>query len=67
MSEYKNIDNALESILEIVGVKLSKLDHVSLTACRGAMREIMSDNYIAGSDAAIRIFREVGDEKSKSI
>ena len=49
MSEYKNIDLALESILEIVGVKLTKLDSVSLTALRGAMRQIMSDSYIQGS------------------
>jgi len=49
MSEYKNIDLALESILEIVGVKLTKLDSVSLTALRGAMRQIMSDSYILGS------------------
>ena len=49
MSEYKNIDLALESILEIVGVKLTKLDSVSLTALRGAMRQIMSNSYIQGS------------------
>ena len=49
MSEYKNIDLALESVLEIVGVKLTKLDSVSLTALRGAMRQIMSDSYIQGS------------------
>jgi hypothetical protein len=49
MSEYKNIDLALESVLEIVGAKLTKLDSVSLTALRGAMRQIMSDSYIQGS------------------
>ena len=49
MSEYKNIDLALESVLEIVGVKLTKLDSVSLTALRSAMRQIMSDSYIQGS------------------
>lgn len=49
MSEYKNIDLALESVLEIVGVKLTKIDSVSLTALRGAMRQIMSDSYIKGS------------------
>ena len=49
MSEYKNIDLALESVLEIVGVKLTKLDSVSLTTVRGAMRQIMSDSYIQGS------------------
>ena len=49
MNEYENIDPALESILEIVGVKLTKIDSVSLTTLRGAMRQIMSDSYIQGS------------------
>lgn len=61
MTPEQRIDAALESVLKASG---SSLRHYSspktLEAMREAMREIMSDSYISGSNSAMSIM-----EKSK--
>lgn len=60
MSEQtNNVDAALDAVLKASG---SALRHYSmprtLAAMREAMRKVMSDSYIAGSNAMYKIMQE---------
>ena len=56
MTPEERIDAALDSVLKASG---SGLKHYTmektLTDMRNAMRKIMSDSYISGSNAAIKV------------
>lgn len=60
MTPEERIDKALESVLNAAGATLNNpLFQIDLDNMREAMRKIMSESYIEGSNAAYRILREI--------
>lgn len=53
------IDEALDSVLRAAGTSLNHYrTRIQLEGMRKAMRKVMSDSYIAGSNDAMRVMRE---------
>lgn len=56
MDAEQRIDDAIESVLKVCGTSLK---HYTLPGnrekIRAAMRKVMSDSYIAGSNDALRV------------
>ena len=62
MNPQDNIDAALESVLRASGTSLKHYTmQLSLDKMREAMRKIMSDSYIAGSNAYEDALKKAGE------
>lgn len=61
MTPEERIDVALDSVLREVGTSLSNCtSKQKLARMRGVIREVMSDYYIAGSNANYEAMRDAG-------
>jgi len=58
MTPEQRIDAALDSVLRASGTSLNHYrTRIQLDDMRKAMRNVMSDSYIAGSNDAVRVIR----------
>lgn len=58
------IDEALDSVLRAAGTSLNHYSTRKHDGMRKAMRKIMSDSYIAGSNDAMKIMSGVANENN---
>lgn len=65
MTPAQRIDEALDSVLRASGTSLNHYrTRIQLDGIRKAMRKVMSDSYIAGSNDAMNVVRGGGNEKN---
>lgn len=65
MTPDQRIDAALDSVLRASGTSLNHYrTRIQLDGMRKAIRKVMSDSYIAGSNDAMNVMRGGGNENN---